>query len=40
MSHLSKIFTSQKIDVPNRSGFDMSHENIGTLKLGSASGGD
>lgn len=34
MSHLSKIFTSQKIDVPNRSGFDMSHENIGTLKVG------
>ena len=34
MSHLSKIFTSQKIDVPNRSGFDMSHENMGTLKVG------
>lgn len=34
MSHLSKIFTAQKIDVPNRSGFDMSHENMGTLKVG------
>lgn len=34
MSHLSKIFTSQKIDVPNRSGFDMSHENMGTMKVG------
>lgn len=34
MSHLSKIFTSQKIDVSNRSGFDMSHENMGTLKVG------
>lgn len=34
MSHLSKIFSNQKIDVPNRSGFDMSHENIGTLKVG------
>lgn len=34
MSHLSKIFSNQKIDVPNRSGFDMSHENMGTLKVG------
>lgn len=34
MSHLSKIFTNQKVDVPNRSGFDMSHENMGTMKVG------
>ena len=34
MSHLSKIFTSQKVDVPNRSGFDLSHENMLTMKVG------
>lgn len=34
MSHLSKIFTDQKVDIPNRSGFDMSHENMGTMKVG------
>lgn len=34
MSHLSKLFTEQKVDVPNRSGFDMSHENMGTMKVG------
>lgn len=34
MSHLSKIFTKIPVDIPNRSGFDMSHENTGTLKCG------
>ena len=34
MSHLSKIFTKIPVDIPNRSGFDMSHENCGTLKCG------
>lgn len=34
MSHLSKIFTSQKVDVPNRSGFDLSHENMLSMKVG------
>ena len=34
MSHTSKIFTTQKVDVPNRSGFDLSHENLLTMKVG------
>lgn len=34
MSHLSKIFSKTPIDVPNRSGFDMSFENLLTLKVG------
>lgn len=34
MSHLSKIFTSTKVDLPKRSGFDMSFENLLTLKCG------
>lgn len=34
MSHLSKIFTKVPIDVPNRSGFDMSFENLLTMKCG------
>lgn len=34
MSHLSKIFSSTPIDVPNRSGFDMSFENMLTMKVG------
>ena len=34
MSHQSKIFNSVPVDIPNRSAFDMSHENVGTLKVG------
>lgn len=34
MSHLSKIFSKTPIDVPNRSGFDMSFENMLTMKVG------
>lgn len=34
MSHLSKIFTKTPIDVPNKSGFDMSHENTFTGTTG------
>ena len=34
MAHLSKIFSNQKVDVPNRSGFDMSHENLLTMTCG------
>lgn len=34
MSHLSKIFSKTPIDVPNRSGFDMSFENLLTMKVG------
>ena len=34
MSHLSKIFSKIPIDVPNRSGFDMSFENMLTMKVG------
>lgn len=34
MSHLSKIFSKTLIDVPNRSGFDMSFENMLTMKVG------
>lgn len=34
MAHLSKIFTKTPIDLPNKSGFDMSHENLFTATCG------
>lgn len=34
MSHLSKLFTQTPIDIPNRSGFDMSFENLLTMQVG------
>lgn len=34
MAHLSKIFTKVPVDIPNRSGFDMSFENLLTMKVG------
>lgn len=34
MSHLSSIFTKTPIDIPNRSGFDLSFENLLTLTTG------
>lgn len=34
MSKTSKLFTSQKVDIPNRSGFDLSFENFLTMKVG------
>lgn len=34
MSHTSPIFSRVPIDLPNRSGFDMSHENLGTMTTG------
>lgn len=34
MAHLSKIFTKTPVDMPNKSGFDMSHENLFTAKCG------
>lgn len=34
MAHLSKIFTKQEVDIPNRSGYDMSFENLLTMKCG------
>lgn len=34
MSRYNKIFNNVPIDVPNRSGFDMSHDNSGTLVCG------
>lgn len=34
MSKTSKIFTTQKVDIPNRSGFDLSFENFLTMKVG------
>lgn len=34
MSHSSSIFQRVPVEMPNRSGFDMSHENLGTLKTG------
>lgn len=34
MSHLSQIFNSVPVKVPKRSGFDMSHENLFTAKVG------
>ena len=34
MSHLSSLFTKVPVDIPNRSGFDMSHENLLTMKVG------
>lgn len=34
MAHLSKIFTKVPVDISNRSGFDMSHENLFTATCG------
>lgn len=34
MAHLSNIFTRRKVDIPNRSGFDLSFENLLTMKVG------
>lgn len=34
MSHYSKIFQKTPIDIPNRSGFDISFENLLTMKCG------
>lgn len=34
MSHTSSIFSRTPIELPNRSGFDMSHENLGTQTCG------
>lgn len=34
MAHYSKLFNEQKIDVQNRSGFDLSFENALTMKVG------
>lgn len=34
MAHSSSIFSKVPIEVPNRSGFDMSHENLGTMTTG------
>lgn len=34
MSHYSSVFSRVPIDLPNRSGFDMSHENLGTFTCG------
>ena len=34
MSNLSKIFSDAKVAIPNKSGFDMSHLNSGTVTTG------
>ena len=34
MSHYSSVFSRVPIELPNRSGFDMSHENLGTMTCG------
>ena len=34
MSHYSSVFSRVPIELPNRSGFDMSHENLGTATTG------
>lgn len=34
MSHLSKVFNQVPVKVPDRSGFDMSHENLFSAKIG------
>lgn len=34
MSHLSKVFNSVPVKVPDRSGFDLSHENLFSAKVG------
>lgn len=34
MAHLSKIFKNQPIDIPNRSGFDISFENVLSMTTG------
>lgn len=34
MSHLSKVFNSVPVKIPDRSGFDLSHENLFSAKVG------
>lgn len=34
MAHLSKVFQKRQVDIPNRSGFDLSFENLLTMKCG------
>lgn len=34
MAHTSSVFSRMPIELPNRSGFDMSHENLGTATCG------
>lgn len=34
MSHYSKIFNKVPVQIPNKSGFDLSHENLFTAKCG------
>ena len=34
MSHYSKVFNKVPVQIPNRSGFDLSHENLFTAKCG------
>lgn len=34
MSRTSKLFDDVPVDIPNRSGYDMSHENIGSMTTG------
>ena len=34
MAHSSSIFSRVPVDMPNRSGFDLSHENLGTMTCG------
>lgn len=34
MAHSSSVFSRMPIELPNRSGFDMSHENLGTAPCG------
>lgn len=34
MSHLSKVFTDVPVEIQDRSGFDLSHENLFTTKVG------
>lgn len=34
MAHSSSVFSRMPIELPNRSGFDMSHENLGTATCG------
>lgn len=34
MAHTSKLFETKPVDLPNRSGFDLSHENLLTMKVG------
>lgn len=34
MAHLSSIFTKRNVDIPNKSGYDLSFENLLTMKCG------